>query len=73
VSAARKTGEQAGKQTEQKQAKAADERPLVGVYEATEDLFINGVRAFNTGDRVPAEHVSKFDWADKVRRIDEED
>lgn len=73
MTGARKTGE-AGKSSRQdEQAKATDEQPLVGVYEATETLFIEGVRAFNEGDRVPAEHVSKFDWRDKVRRIDEEE
>lgn len=65
----RKTGEQAGKQTEQ--AEQASEQPLTGVFEATEDLFVDGVRAFNAGDRVPAGHVDRFKWREQVRRVDE--
>lgn len=30
-----------------------------GVYVATEDIFLGGARAFNTGDPVPASHVSR--------------
>jgi len=38
-------------------------------YIATRPLFIDDQfsRAFNVGDRVPAEHVEKYGWADKVR------
>jgi|GEM_PF-3630517 len=38
-------------------------------YIATRPLFIDDQfsRAFNVGDRVPAEHVDKYGWADKVR------
>lgn len=35
---------------------------------AKEPLFIGRARAFNTGDPVPAGHVEKYDWADKVAR-----
>lgn len=39
-------------------------------YIAVEPLFIDGNqfnRAHNPGDRVPADHVETYGWADKVR------
>jgi len=42
-------------------------------YIATEALCVDGnpfQRAHNTGDRVPAEHVVRHGWADKVRPPD---
>jgi hypothetical protein len=60
-------------------AKAAEKRqepredvPPEGVYEATGPLLVGGVLAFNEGDRVPAGHVNRFEWQDKVRRVDDE-
>ncbi|MGC5012516.1 hypothetical protein ACLQ2R_17270 [Streptosporangium sp. DT93] len=42
-------------------------------YIATRPLFIGGQfgRAFNAGDRVPADHVEAYGWAEQVRRPDE--
>jgi hypothetical protein len=39
-------------------------------YVADQALFIEHVRAFNAGDRVPVEHVERYGWADKVHHPD---
>jgi len=43
-------------------------------YIATAPLFIGDQfgRAFNAGDRVPAEHVDRYGWAHLVHRPDED-
>lgn len=65
---ARKTGE-TGKQQDSKQT--AEEQPLTGVYVATEPLTVDGALAFAPGDIVPAGHVQRFEWQDKVRAFDD--
>ncbi|WP_101791030.1 hypothetical protein [Nonomuraea indica] len=42
-------------------------------YIAVEPLYIDDQfsRAHNPGDRVPADHVDRFGWRDKVRRPDQ--
>lgn len=43
-------------------------------YIAVEPLYLDGnqfARAHNVGDRVPADHVEEYGWADKVRHPDE--
>ncbi|MFD1547016.1 hypothetical protein [Nonomuraea guangzhouensis] len=50
---------------------AADRPPY---YIATEALYLDGSqfnRAHNPGDRVPADHVEAYGWADKVRHPDD--
>lgn len=37
-------------------------------YVATEVIHLDGVRAFNPGDSVPAGHVEKYDLKDRVAR-----
>jgi hypothetical protein len=69
VTAAKRTGEQAGKQQDSKQT--AEEQPLTGVYVATEPLTVDGALAFAPGDIVPAGHVQRFGWRDQVRPFDE--
>lgn len=54
-----------GKQTEQEQQEAS----LPPYYIAEQPLFIGGsqfARAFNPGDRVPADHVEEHGWHDLV-------
>lgn len=63
----RKTAETAGKTGRQ----ADDDAPLTGVYVATEPLAVGGVVAFQPGDIVPAGHVQRFEWRDKVRDFDD--
>lgn len=46
------------------------ELPQAGHMLADEPLFVDGVRAFNPGDRVPVEHVARFGWHHKVRNPD---
>ena len=53
--------------------KAAEQAPPP-YYIAVEPLFIDGNqfnRAHNVGDRVPADHVETYGWADKVRHPDD--
>jgi len=44
--------------------------PAPQFYVAETDLFVTGegfpARAFNAGDRVPAEHVERFGWHGQV-------
>lgn len=61
----------ARKATEKPQETSTD-APLTGVFVASEPLFVGGVLAFNTGDIVPAGHVTKFEWRDKVRDFDDD-
>ncbi|MEU8040868.1 hypothetical protein [Streptosporangium sp. NPDC049078] len=51
------------------EAQTATGEPGPPYYIAAAPLFIDDQfsRAFNVGDRVPAEHVEKYGWADKVR------
>lgn len=62
--------------TDRKTAAKADEKtsedtPLTGVFVAKEPLAVDGVLAFNPGDIVPAGHVQRFEWRDKVRAFDD--
>lgn len=62
--------------TERKTAAKAEEKtsenvPLTGVFVAKEPLSVDGVLAFAPGDIVPAGHVQKFEWRDKVRAFDD--
>ncbi|SFK92676.1 hypothetical protein SAMN05216275_14168 [Streptosporangium canum] len=43
---------------------AADEAPPYYIADAA--LFIDFARAFNVGDRVPVEHVTRYGWHDQV-------
>lgn len=63
----RKTAAKAAEKAETE----ADDAPLTGVYVATEPLTVGGVLAFAPGDIVPAGHVERFEWRDKVRDFDD--
>lgn len=41
---------------------------MADTFIATEPLFIDGVRAHNAGDSVPADNVERNGWQDKVAR-----
>lgn len=60
--------------TEKKAAARAEEsdKPLTGVFVAKEPLTVDGALAFAPGDIVPAGHVQKFEWRDKVRDFDDD-
>lgn len=52
------------------QGQPAKQEQAPPYFIAAEPLFIDGNqfnRAHNPGDRVPADHVEKYGWADKVR------
>lgn len=53
------------------QAQNAEDAPLTGVFVAKEPLTVDGVLAFAPGDIVPAGHVQRFEWRDKVRAFDD--
>jgi len=42
-------------------------------YRAKRTIFINGTRAFNAGDRVPAGHVETHMLGGAVERVDRDD
>jgi hypothetical protein len=45
---------------------APAEQPAPAYYIADEPLFIGIARAHNPGDLVPADHVERYGWRDKV-------
>lgn len=57
---------------QQRPAKPATPETPPAYYIATAPLFIDDQfsRAHNVGDPVPAEHVERYGWHDKVRRPD---
>lgn len=60
--------------TQRETGRARQEQAPPPYYIATEPLFIGGdpfSRAHNPGDRVPADHVEQYGWADKVRHPDQ--
>lgn len=55
---------------QQRPARQAATEDAPSYYIATAPLFIDDQfsRAHNVGDSVPAEHVDRYGWHDKVRR-----
>ena len=50
-------------------ATGSEDRPSVEWAVATEDLYVNGVRAHVAGDHVPLVNVERNGWADQVRSL----
>jgi hypothetical protein len=71
--AERKNDTQSRQEPAKKTAKDGTPDPVPeGVYVALEPLMVGVALAFARGDRVPAEHVNKFGWQDKVRAYDDD-
>jgi hypothetical protein len=71
--ATRKDTAESREQAAKKPAKDETPEPVPeGVYVALEPLQIGVALAFAPGDRVPAEHVNKYRWQDKVRAFDDD-
>lgn len=61
-----------GRQARRQEPEKAPDPVAEGVYVALEPLMVGAALAFAPGDRVPAEHVNKFSWRDKVRAFDDD-
>lgn len=71
MTAAKDEGQARREQAPKKQPVREPEPVEFGVYVAKEALYVDGARAFASGDIVPAEHVNRFGWQDLVREFDD--
>ena len=53
-------------------AEQSNDKTSSGVFVARVPLHVDGALAFTPGDIVPAGHVTKFGWRDKVRDFDDD-